>query len=107
MHYDAKHERLYIFDEIYQTHLTNSTAVRLIQSKMVSKAVIRADSAEPKSIREMQDAGLCVYGAKKYPDSVDYGIKWLRSLEAIVIDLSLIHICPTWSALISGHTAVR
>lgn len=53
---------------------------------MVSKAVILADSAEPKSIREMQDAGLCVYGAKKYPDSVDYGIKWLRSLEAIVID---------------------
>ena len=86
MHYDAKHERLYIFDEIYQTHLTNPAAVRLIQSKMVSKAVIRADSAEPKSIKEMQDAGLCVYGAKKYPDSVDYGIKWLQSLEAIVID---------------------
>lgn len=86
MHYDAKHERLYIFDEIYQTHLTNPAAVRLIQSKMISKAVIRADSAEPKSIREMQDAGLHVYGAKKYPDSVDYGIKWLQSLEAIVID---------------------
>lgn len=86
MHYDAKRETLYIFDEIYQTHLTNPQAASRIKRKVETGAIIRADSAEPKSIREMRDEGLAVYGAKKYPDSIDYGIKWLQSLAAIVID---------------------
>lgn len=86
MHYDPKRERLYIFDEIYQPKLTNSAAATRIKWKTTEGAIIRADSAEPKSIREMREAGLNVYGAKKYPDSVDYGIKWLQSLDSIIID---------------------
>ena len=86
MHYDRKHERLYIFDEIYQPKLVNAAAARKIQAKITEGSVIRADSADPKSIREMRDYGLNVYGARKFPDSVDYGIKWLQSLDAIVID---------------------
>lgn len=34
----------------------------------------------------MKDAGLRIYGVKKGPDSVDYGIRWLQSLDEIVID---------------------
>lgn len=86
MHYDRKHERLYIFDEIYQPKLVNAAAARKIQAKITAGSIIRADSAEPKSIREMRDYGLNIYGARKFPDSVDYGIKWLQSLDAIVID---------------------
>lgn len=86
MHYDAKHEALYIFDEIYQPKLTNTRAAEMIRRKITSSAVIWADSAEPKSIAEMRDSGLRMYGAKKGPDSVDYGIRWLQSLDTIYID---------------------
>ncbi len=34
----------------------------------------------------MKDYGLRVVGAKKGPDSVEYGVKWLQDLEEIVID---------------------
>jgi len=86
MHYDARHGALYIFDEIYQPKLTNSRAAEMMKKKITPSAVIWADSAEPKSIAEMRDMGFRMYGAKKGPDSVDYGIRWLQSLDAIVID---------------------
>ncbi|MEE1046349.1 MAG: terminase large subunit [Clostridia bacterium] len=47
---------------------------------------ITCDSAEPKSINELKQYGLRVRGAKKGPDSVEYGIKFLQSLEQIIID---------------------
>lgn len=85
MHYDAKHEDLYIFDEIYQQKLTNSKAAQLILRKIGSQHLM-ADSAEPKSIAEMKAAGLFISGAKKGPDSVDYGVKWLQGRRRIYID---------------------
>lgn len=85
MHYDAKHEDLYIFDEIYQQKLTNSNAAQLILRKIGSQHIM-ADSAEPKSIAEMKAAGLFISGAKKGPDSVDYGVKWLQGRRRIYID---------------------
>lgn len=84
--YDRKREILYIFDEIYQQKLTNREAARRIGAKISPSAAIWADSAEPKSIAELRDMGLKVFGAKKGPDSVDYGIRWLQSLSKIVID---------------------
>ncbi len=85
MYYDAKHEDLYIFDEIYQQKLTNSKAAQLILRKIGSQHIM-ADSAEPKSIAEMKAAGLFISGAKKGPDSVDYGVKWLQGRRRIYID---------------------
>ena len=49
---------------------------------------ILADCAEPKSIAEITSLGIRIDPAKKGPDSVEYGIKWLQSLDAIVIDKS-------------------
>ena len=51
-----------------------------------NNGLITCDSAEPKSIAEVSSYGLRVEGAKKGPDSVDYGIKWLQDLEEIIID---------------------
>ena len=48
--------------------------------------IITADSAEPKSVGDYRDYGSMCRGAIKGPDSVRYGIKWLQSLKAIVID---------------------
>jgi len=34
----------------------------------------------------MRSYGLRVRGAKKGPDSIEYGVKWLQDLEEIIID---------------------
>lgn len=86
MHYDAKREILYVFDEIYRPKLTNRQAAVKIKNKITETALIRADSAEPKSIKELNELGLRAIAAKKGPDSVEFGIRWLQGLSAIVID---------------------
>lgn len=85
-HYDSKYKRLYIFDEIYKIGLSNAKAAELIKDKGLYNQPIICDSAEPKSIAELRMLGLNVRGAKKGPDSVEYGIKFLQSLEQIIID---------------------
>lgn len=84
-HYDKTRQRLYIFGEIHQVRLSNRGAAELLKP-IVGGEIITCDSAEPKSIDEMRDYGLRVRGAKKGPDSVEYGVKWLQDLEEIVID---------------------
>ena len=85
MHYDAKHEDLYIFDEIYEQRLTNAQAARRILPRLMVHHVT-ADAAEPKSIAEMRGLGLDVHAARKGPDSVAYGIHWLQGRRRIYID---------------------
>lgn len=85
-HYDSKHKRLYIFDEIYKVGISNARAAEKIKEKTRYNQCIICDSAEPKSIAELRNLGLRVKGAKKGPDSVEYGIKFLQSLEEIIID---------------------
>lgn len=85
-HYDKKRKLLYIFDEIYKVGLSNARAAELIKARKNTQNKIIADSAEPKSIAEMKEYGLRITGAKKGPDSVNYGIKFLQSLDKIIID---------------------
>lgn len=85
MHYDKKHRELYIYGELYGQKMTNRMAAQRIKPLLHGHPVT-ADSAEPKSIAEMRDFGLRVDGAKKGPDSIDYGMRWLQSLEKIHID---------------------
>ena len=84
--YDKSRKYLYILDEIYQRKLSNERAVEMIKKRQSASAYITADSAEPKSISEMNGRGLKVIGARKGPDSVDYGIKWLQNQSKIIID---------------------
>ena len=85
MHYDAKHEDLYIFDEYYKQKVSNKKAASILQKRVGNRRII-ADSAEPKSITEIRGYGLNIYGATKGPDSVEYGIKWLQDRAHIYID---------------------
>ena len=86
MHYDRKHKRLYIFHELYKVGLSNRAAYEHIAQENKGNELVYADSSEPKSIHEMRQYGLRIVGVKKGPDSVEYGIKFLQDLEAIIID---------------------
>ncbi|MCI1999568.1 MAG: PBSX family phage terminase large subunit [Clostridia bacterium] len=85
-HYDKTRRRLYIFYEIQLVGLSNRKAAELIKTENKSNSVIVCDSAEPKSIAEINSYGIKAIGAKKGPDSVEYGVKWLQDLEQIIID---------------------
>lgn len=68
-------EEFILNEIIYQTNLTNSAIDSLLNQNGVSKETeIWADSADPKTIRELRNYGWKIYGAKKGKDSVIYGI---------------------------------
>ena len=86
-HYDKTRKRLFIFNEIYQVNMSNRKLWEAIIKVKIGSSYITADSAEPKSIAELNSYGtLRVLGAKKGPDSVEYGVKWLQDLFEIIID---------------------
>lgn len=87
VHYDKTRGILYIFDEIYKTHLLNRDSMPLIKEKIdTAHYNIIADSAEPKSISEFRQNGFKITGAIKGKDSIKYGIEFLQELNSIVID---------------------
>jgi phage terminase large subunit len=87
VHYDRKKKRIYIFHELYKVGLSNYSAYHdYIKKENKNNEMVLGDSAEPKSLHELRQYGLKVRGVKKGPDSVEYGIKFLQSLEAIIID---------------------
>ena len=86
-YFDKARKKLYIFSEVYGQGLSNEKLWEKILNKKISRAEITADSAEPKSIDKLNSLGqMYVRGAKKGPDSVEYGIRWLQDLEEIIID---------------------
>jgi phage terminase large subunit len=83
LHYDRAHKRIYILDELYEKGLTN-TALAPVLRDFAGNNYITCDSAEPKSIKELQNMGVRALGAKKGPDSVMHGIQWLQGHEIII-----------------------
>lgn len=77
---------LFIIDEIYAKGMSNNTAAEKIYEKAFTGKMIICDSAEPKSINDLRAFGLRVRGARKGPDSIEHGIKFLQGLRKIVID---------------------
>jgi len=84
MYYDGTRRRLYLFAEVAGLNLSNRLLYMKIQK--YNDVITIADSAEPKSIDELRSYGLRAIPAKKGPGSVEFGIKWLQDLEAIIID---------------------
>lgn len=87
MHYDKTRRRLYFFYEYSGLQISNRKLYREIKSNLHPSVATIADSAEPKSISELRDYGMSIIGAKKGPDSVEYGMKFLsEEIEEIIID---------------------
>ena len=83
-HYDKAHKTIYVYDELYETGLTNDVLATILKEKVERRPVV-CDSAEPKSIQELRGHGVLALPARKGKDSVLYGIQWLQQ-QTIVID---------------------
>jgi phage terminase large subunit len=88
-HYDRMRKVIYIFNELYETGLTNDILAERIQETAGSERVV-CDSAEPKSIQELNNHKVMAVGAVKGKDSVNFGIDWLKQHE-IIIDKSCVN----------------
>lgn len=87
-HYDKKKNGIYAIDEIYGIKMSNREFSNKAKAKNYQTDEIFADSAEPKSIAELQSEHDIrrIRGVKKGPDSVEYGEEWLDDLDFICID---------------------
>jgi phage terminase large subunit len=84
-HYDREHKRIYVYDELYQTGLTNDLLAIEVKNKIgIGSGYVVCDSAEPKSIAELQNYGVSAYPAMKGKDSVLFGYQWLQQQEIII-----------------------
>ena len=89
--YDGDSRILYILSELQCYRTGNRETGLMVKNHIPSGEVVTADSAEPKSVGDYRQLGLCCRSAKKGPGSVAYGLKWLQSLTAIVVDPA---VCP-------------
>jgi phage terminase large subunit len=88
-HYDRNHKTIYIYDELYERGLTNDVLAREIKQR-IGQEYIYCDSAEPKSIMELQQHGINAIPTRKGKDSILFGIQWLQQ-QQIVIDTRCIN----------------
>lgn len=106
MHYDSTRQTLYIYDEFRANKMSNAATwnALIMQKHVTGSDLITADSAEPKSVSDYREYGAFCRGAVKGPDSVRYGVKWLQSLKAIIIDPAR---CPATAREFSNYEYER
>ena len=81
-----KHNETRILNEVtYQTGLLNSDIAKLLPKDVP----VYADSAEPKSIRTIQLAGVTIKGVTKGRDSINYGIDVMQRENYLVTSKSV------------------
>ena len=81
-----KHNETRILNEVtYQTGLLNSDIAKLLPKDVP----VYADSAEPKSIRTIQLAGITIKGVTKGRDSINYGIDVMQRENYLVTSKSI------------------
>ena len=102
--YRRKTDELILADEIRELRCSNERAAELIKQKgfdrlpdrsrfyispleripMIERQTITADSAEPKSIADLNSLGLKVQPAIKFPGCVRHRVRWLQHRKIIV-----------------------
>lgn len=103
--YDSRTQTVYILNEIVKHGCSNSAIAKMLNEQgfdvkpgnaesyhsplfgytRPGRQLVICDSAEPKSIYDLTNAGIMAIPCTKYPGSVNYGIRWLQS-KTIVID---------------------
>ena len=84
-----KWNNAFIFDEVlYKTNMLNRDISIFLTQNNITQNII-ADSAEPKSISELQRYGHSVFGVTKGRDSVVYGLNLINQNEIYITSRSL------------------
>ena len=79
---DQENKFIYIWDEFYQTAMTNEKIAEKIKKLGYAKEKIIADSAEPKSNDRLRTLGITrLQGAKKGKDSIMNGISFIQEFK--------------------------
>lgn len=82
---DENSKTIYVETELYKKGLTNNEIALSIENLGISKSLIIADSAEPKSIEELRRAGIRrIKAASKGKDSILSGIQKLQQYKIVV-----------------------
>ena len=61
-----------------------ASPVKLKKAEITSDYLVLADSSEPKSITEVDDAGFWIEGVKKPPGSKAWGIQLLQQYDIVI-----------------------
>ncbi len=84
------HGEIYLDELIYERGLLNSDIISNMRDLNITESEdIVADSAEPKSIKEIQLAGFNCIPAVKGPDSINYGISLMKQYKINITERSL------------------
>lgn len=81
---DDKNKWLYIYWEYYKNKMTDDKTAEEIKEFKETKELIRADSAEPKTITYYQQQGFRMIGAKKGPGSRLQNTKKMKRFKRII-----------------------
>lgn len=82
-------ERIYVDEVLYQSGLVNSEIYNFFKSIGYNGEPVYCDSAEPKSIKELQLLGIRAIPADKGPGSISEGIDYLKSKKIIITQKSV------------------
>lgn len=78
---------IYIDEECYQTGMLNSDIIKVLRRLPPRK--IWADNAEPKTIKEISNAGFFIQGAKKGAGSIIDGIQFMQGYTIYITERSV------------------
>ena len=81
---DNTNMKIYVFDEWYQSGVTNRIIAQKIIEMGYGGQIIYCDEAEPKSIAELQEEGIRAEPSRKGKGSVNHGIQLIQNYEIIV-----------------------
>lgn len=85
VHLDKNRKKIYVFDEVYQQHMTDDELLAKSR-EFFGRHYVTCDSAEPKTIDFLASNGVRAIPAVKGSDSILRGIRWLQGYE-IIIDI--------------------
>lgn len=88
---DDKRKYLYIYWEYYKNHMTDDATAVDIEEFIESKELIRADSAEPKTIKYYNQQGFRMVGAKKFAGSRLQNTKKVKRFKKIICSADCVH----------------
>lgn len=80
---------LYIDEKCYETGMTTRMIIQRLQElQKVRRLAIISESADPRLVKELQQAGLPVFPVHKYAGSIEAGIDFMRGVRLCITESS-------------------